>query len=143
MASVSPLMRTKAFLKPRGEITVLTFAHLTLYNLLMASENILTCNETFNDLKELLVPGSSLGGSRPKASVIDEGNLCIAKFPKQNDDAVRWEAVALTLAQQAGLHVQQWKLVTVITKLVLLAKRFDRCGEKRIPFFSAKALHPR
>ena len=36
MASVSPLMRTKAFLKPRGEITVLTFAHLTLYNLLMA-----------------------------------------------------------------------------------------------------------
>ena len=113
---------------------------MTLSKLLMASENILACNETFNDLKELLIPGSSLGGSRPKASVIDEGNLCIAKFPKQNDDAVRWEAVALTLAQQAGLHVQQWRLVTVITKLVLLAKRFDRYGEKRIPFFSAMTM---
>ena len=74
---------------------------MTLSKLFMASESILACTETFNDLKELLIPGSSLGGSLPKAYVIDEGNLCIAKFPKQNDDAVRWKAVALTLAQQS------------------------------------------
>ena len=95
--------------EPKGDFLTQTGKKIppltTLSNLLMASENVLACNETFNDLKELLIPGSSLGGSRPKASVIDEGNLCIAKFPKQNDDAVRWEAVALTLAQQAGLRV--------------------------------------
>lgn len=33
-------------------------------------------------IAQLVQPGSSLGGARPKASVLDENkNLCIAKFP--------------------------------------------------------------
>ncbi len=60
------------------------------------------------DLRLLLAPGSSLGGARPKASVIDkDGSLPIAKFP-QHDDTTRvslWEAVALKLAAQAGIPV--------------------------------------
>ncbi|MFQ6723381.1 MAG: type II toxin-antitoxin system HipA family toxin [Opitutales bacterium] len=130
--------------EPKGDFLTQTGKKIpsimTLSKLLMASENVLTHNETFSDLKELLIPGSSLGGSRPKASVVDGKNLYIAKFPKQNDNAVHWEAVALTLAQQAGLRVQQWRMVTINNKLVLLAKRFDRQGEKRIPFFSAMTL---
>lgn len=58
---------------------------------------------SYNDIRELLAPGSSLGGARPKASVIDKaGNLCIAKFPKKDDsnNNVLWEAVALTLAEK-------------------------------------------
>ena len=57
-----------------------------LPKLLKASENLLEDKNTASSLKLLLEPGSSLGGARPKASVIDNhGNLCIAKFPKKND----------------------------------------------------------
>ncbi len=117
---------------------------LALPKLLAASERVLEARESYNDLKELLVPGSSLGGARPKASVIDkEGNLRIAKFPKRNDDNnnVLWEAVALSLAQEAGLYVEEWELCEVMgNKSVLLLKRFDRCGKLRLPFISAMSM---
>lgn len=82
-----------------------------LPKLLTASEKVIDDDAFFNDIKELLISGSSLGGARPKASVIDkQGNLCIAKFPKKDDNNnnVLWEAVALTLAKNAGLKVQEW-----------------------------------
>ena len=130
--------------EPKGDFLTQTGKEfptlMNLSKLFMASENILACTETFDDLKELLIPGSSLGGSRPKASVMDDGNLRIAKFPKQNDNAVRWEAVALILAQQAGLRVQKWRFVIGLLDVFLSAERFDRCGKKRIPFFSAMTM---
>lgn len=114
-----------------------------LPRLLAASERIIDDDASFNDIKELLIPGSSLGGARPKASVIDKtGNLCIAKFPKKDDNNnnVLWEAVALILAEKAGLKVQKWQLTQALSKSVILLKRFDREGNRRIPFISAMSM---
>jgi serine/threonine-protein kinase HipA len=96
-----------------------------------------------DDLRLLLAPGSSLGGARPKASVVDkDGQLAIAKFP-QHGDAVHvalWEAVALTLAAQAGLPTPDWRIEKVADRDVLVLRRFDRRGNVRIPFLSAMSL---
>lgn len=116
---------------------------VNLPKLLAAAENIANENEDFEDIKLLLIPGSSLGGARPKASVVDkEGNLCIAKFPKNSDthNLVLWEAVALTLAKNAGLHTQEWALEKIRDKDVIIMKRFDRAGKIRIPFLSAMSM---
>lgn len=95
------------------------------------------------DLRLLLAPGSSLGGARPKASVVDkDGQLAIAKFPQHGDlfPVSRWEAVALTLAQQAGIPTPEWRLERIADRDVLLLRRFDRYGDRRIPFLSAMSL---
>lgn len=114
-----------------------------LPRLLAASERVLEERETTDDLRLLLAPGSSLGGARPKASVRDEGgSLLIAKFPARADayDVVRWEAVALTLASQAGIEVPEFRLETVADKPVLVLRRFDREGGRRRPFLSAMSM---
>ncbi|RAI16160.1 MAG: type II toxin-antitoxin system HipA family toxin [Candidatus Melainabacteria bacterium] len=114
-----------------------------LAKLLAASEKVVALEEKDIDLQLLLAPGSSLGGARPKASVIDKnGNLCIAKFPKKDDytNNVIWEAVALTLARQCGLNTQEWSLEKVGKKQVIIMKRFDRDGHRRIPFLSAMSM---
>ena len=91
-----------------------------------------------------LAPGSSLGGARPKASVLNEaGDLCIAKFSKHDDEysLIAWEAVALQLAQLAGLRVPEHKLITVQGKHVLLLRRFDRTPDGgRLPYISTMTL---
>ncbi|MGA2128771.1 MAG: type II toxin-antitoxin system HipA family toxin [Xanthobacteraceae bacterium] len=96
-----------------------------------------------DDLRLLLAPGSSIGGARPKASVIDrDGQLVIAKFP-QHGDLIRvtvWEAVALTLAAHAGIATPDWRLEKVADRDVMLLRRFDRRGNARIPFLSAMSL---
>lgn len=111
--------------------------------LLVAAENIENEKENFEDIKLLLMPGSSLGGARPKASIIDkDNNLCIAKFPKNSDayNLVLWEAVALTLAKNAGINTQEWHLEKIGNKDVIIMKRFDRKGKIRIPFLSAMSM---
>ena len=116
---------------------------IRLPELLSAAEKIDEHLETSEDLKLLLAPGSSLGGARPKASVIDrEGDLCIAKFPKKDDygNTVLWEAVALTLAKDSGINVPSWQIKEVMGKSVIIIKRFDRDKNKRIPFASAMTL---
>lgn len=95
-------------------------------------------------LKQLLRPGSSLGGARPKATVMDpKGQLWIAKFPSKNDDnnTGAWEKVVHDLAHMCGLNVPESKLET-FSKLgsTFLVKRFDRDGNKRIHFASAMTL---
>ncbi len=95
------------------------------------------------DLKLLLAPGSSLGGARPKASIIDrDDHLAIAKFPK-NDDTFPvspWEATALSLAAKAGIKTTDWRMETVADRTVLLLRRFDRRDGQRIPFLSAMSM---
>ncbi len=116
---------------------------IQLPQLLAASDKIHTDSQTYSDLKLLLAPGSSLGGARPKATVIDKmGNLCIAKFPKIDDEGnvVLLEALALTLAKKAGLNTPAWQLVKANGKDVLVIHRFDREKEHRIPFASAMTL---
>jgi len=116
---------------------------IKLPQLLSAAEKFMDDSETAADLKLLLAPGSSLGGARPKASVIDKGGaLAIAKFPRKDDenDVVRWEAVALALTQSAGIKTQKWRLEKILDKYVLIVKRFDRTETNRIPFLSAMAM---
>ena len=116
---------------------------IKLGRLLQASERIQADRFDDDDLKMIFAPGSSLGGARPEASVVDaHGQLMIAKFPKLDDgvDIALWEAVALTLAHRAGIRVAPFELKSVGGRSVLLSRRFDREGEARLPFISAMAL---
>lgn len=114
---------------------------VALPRLLAAADRVADDND--DDIRFLLAPGSSLGGARPKASVIDtDGSLAIAKFPQKNDtgDMVSWEAVALTMAEKAGISVHGWRKENVAGRPVLLLRRFDRQGTIRIPFLSAMSM---
>ena len=88
--------------------------------------------------------GSSLGGARPKASVVDpDGELWIAKFPSLKDaiDVGAWEMVVHDLARQAGLKVPPCQTAKFFsTQHTFLTKRFDREGTSRIHFASAMTL---
>lgn len=93
----------------------------------------------------LMAPGSSLGGARPKASVLDaKGQLWIAKFPGRNDtkDVGAWEKMAHALAVQAGLQVADAMTGTYYSKQhTFLTKRFDRnANGDRTHFASAMTL---
>lgn len=114
-----------------------------LPKLLSAAEHVLEESDTDEDLRLLMAPGSSLGGARPKASVrASDGHLLIAKFPRPDDEfnAVMWEAVALELAREAGITVAAGRVEVVANKPVLLSRRFDRSGPRRIPFLSAMSM---
>jgi serine/threonine-protein kinase HipA len=116
---------------------------IDLSKLLSAAEHVIEDDESEDDLKLLLAPGSSLGGARPKASVREkDGRLAIAKFPRKDDEfsTVLWEAVALDLAAKAGIAVAQSRVEKIGAKPVLLVQRFDRAGARRIPFLSAMSM---
>jgi serine/threonine-protein kinase HipA len=116
---------------------------IELPRLLSAAQRVLSDTDSDEDLRLLLAPGSSLGGARPKASVLDrDSHLAIAKFPNKGDEVntVLWEAVALTLAQKAGIAVPAWRLQTVAGRPVLLLRRFDREEGTRVPFLSAMSM---
>lgn len=118
-------------------------ALVELGRLLRSTERIFRDEETDEDLQLIFAPGSSLGGARPKASVIDQhGWLSIAKFPKETDDysMETWEEIALRLAERAGIVTPRHELIHVAGKAVLLSRRFDRTVNGRIPFLSAMAL---
>lgn len=94
---------------------------------------------------QLIQPGTSLGGARPKAGVLDDsGNLCIAKFPSRKDDydTGLWEHFSHLLARKAGINAAQTKVLGGLGKYhTLLSKRFDRTDEgKRIHFASSMSL---
>lgn len=95
-------------------------------------------------LAQLLHPGTSLGGARPKASVIDEdGSLTVAKFPSRKDDydVARWEHFCHVMGRKAGLNVAETRTINGEAYHILLSKRFDRNGQgKRIHFASALTL---
>lgn len=93
-------------------------------------------------LRMLVAPGGSLGGARPKASVVDaQGHLHIAKFPSSRDDydVGGWEMVANALATGCGLNVvaaQARKFAS--DHHCFMVRRFDRTDEgKRLHFASA------
>ena len=93
----------------------------------------------------LITPGSSLGGARPKASVLDdEQHLWIAKFPSSKDshDIGAWEKVVHEIAQNVGLNVPETKASVFSSRQhTFLSKRFDRTEKgKRIHFASAMTL---
>lgn len=102
-------------------------------------------DEKLKWLNMLMAPGSSLGGARPKASVLDtKGELWIAKFPSKNDnrDIGAWEMVVHELALLAGLNVAESMTGTYYSKQhTFLTKRFDRNAKgERTHFASAMTL---
>jgi serine/threonine-protein kinase HipA len=116
---------------------------IELPRLLSAAEHVMEEKDTEEELRMLFAPGSSLGGARPKASVREkDGHLAIAKFPRKDDEinTVVWEAVALSLAQKSGIPVPKFRVENIAGKSVLLLRRFDRDGERRIPFLSAMSM---
>jgi len=114
-----------------------------LGRLLAASERILQNKELDQDILDLVAPGASLGGARPKASVVDtDGKLMIAKFPSPTDewDVELWEFLAFQMAAKAGIPTPDVRLEKIGEKNVLLLHRFDRNSEERIPFLSAMSM---
>ena len=94
---------------------------------------------------QLVQPGSSLGGARPKANVIDtDKTLFVAKFPSRKDDydAGLWEHFSHLLAVKAGINAATTIVLTTGEKYhTLLSRRFDRTQDgKRIHFASAMTL---
>jgi len=102
-------------------------------------------NETIKKwITVLIAPGSSLGGARPKANVLDKDkNLWIAKFPSKTDttDKAAWEYLAYKLALNAGINMAKSKIEKISgTYHTFLTRRFDRENNKRIHFASAMTM---
>lgn len=96
-------------------------------------------------IRQLILPGTSLGGARPKAVVTDENDvLYMAKFPSRKDDydVALWEHLCHLLAVKAGIHAADTKVLGTGEKYhVLLSRRFDRTPDgRRIHFASAMTL---
>lgn len=96
-------------------------------------------------LTQLVQPGSSLGGARPKASVVDTDKvLYVAKFPSRKDDynAGLWEHFCHLLAKKAGINAASTQVISTSDKYhTLLSRRFDRTDDgRRIHFASAMTL---
>jgi serine/threonine-protein kinase HipA len=95
-------------------------------------------------IRVLLAPGASLGGARPKATVVDaENQLWIAKFPSVKDrrDVGAWEFVVQRLAARARLRVPRVEIRRFAhTEHTYLVRRFDRHQAQRIHFASAMTL---
>ncbi len=106
-------------------------------------------NDSDNDevrkwLAVLMAPGSSLGGARPKANIMDEhGNLWIAKFPSKNDntDKGTWEFLAYQLAINCGIEMAQSRIEKITGNYhTFFTQRFDRVEGDRIHFSSSMTM---
>lgn len=96
-------------------------------------------------IQQLVHPGSSLGGARPKAGVRDtDGCLYVAKFPSRNDDydVSLWEHLSHQLAKKAGVNAAETSVISTDGKYhTQISKRFDRTADgRRIHFASAMTL---
>ncbi len=114
-------------------------------SLQLEREDAINDPEYLKWLSILIAPGSTLGGARPKASVVDpEGALWIAKFPSSGDDrnVGAWEKVIHTLAGIAGVQMAPGEAKRFNSKHhTFLNKRFDRTNkDERIHFASAMTL---
>jgi len=115
---------------------------------LQHAAEVLESEEDSNAVKKwfaiLMAPGSSLGGARPKANVVDEsGDLWIAKFPSQGDtvNKAAWEFLAYKLAISAGIEMAESRIEKISGKYhTFFTKRFDRLNGERIHFASAMTM---
>jgi serine/threonine-protein kinase HipA len=125
-----------------GERT--TPAFLELEQILLASRAVEMSQETAADLAYLQGKGTSLGGMRPKCTILDsDGALSLGKFPSINDEraVTRGEVLALRLAKLAGIDSAQARIVMVQDQPVSMIRRFDRTPQQnRIPYISGATL---
>jgi len=116
---------------------------IELGQLLSATRAVETHTETDADLAYLRGRGTSLGGLRPKCTVVDEvGRLSIGKFPSVADErsVTQCEVLAMQLAKRAGLHVAEARLVDSDGSPVALITRFDRVDDRRVMYVSAATM---
>jgi serine/threonine-protein kinase HipA len=117
---------------------------IELKQLLTATHAVETESETAADLAYLRGRGTSLGGLRPKCTVVDDdGRLAVGKFPSVKDEraVTRGEVLAMQLAKASGLQVAESWLVNSEGVPVALIRRFDRTKDGgRIPYISAATL---
>lgn len=117
---------------------------LELPQLLCATRAVETDSETAADLAYLRGRGTSLGGLRPKCTVIDDdGRLAIGKFPSVADErpVTKGEVLAMQLARAAGIDVAEARLLDSDGAPVALIRRFDRTVTGgRLPFISAATM---
>ena len=121
-----------------------TPAFLELEQILLASRAVEMSQETAADLAYLQGKGTSLGGMRPKCTILDaDGALSLGKFPSINDEraVTRGEVLALRLAKLAGIDSAQARIVMVQDQPVSMIRRFDRTPQQnRIPYISGATL---
>lgn len=117
---------------------------LELGHLLAASRAVEMNQETAADLAYLRGRGTSLGGLRPKCTVIDaDGNLSIGKFPSVADEraVTKGEVLAMQLAADAGINTAAARLVDSDGASIALIRRFDRTKDgARTPYISAATM---
>ncbi len=117
---------------------------IELGQLLSASRAVEMNKETAADLAYLRGRGTSLGGMRPKCTVIDSnGALSIGKFPSISDEraVTKGEVLALTLARKAGIQAADARIVESEDEPVALIRRFDRRNNgDRVMYVSAATM---
>ena len=117
---------------------------LDLMRIFQASRAVEKGQETIADLRYLQGKGTSLGGMRPKCTVVDaDGWLAIGKFPSVGDarSVTRGEVLALKLAEKAGIDVAPARIVQLDEVPVAVIRRFDRdADDNRVPYQSAASL---
>jgi len=117
---------------------------IDLRALLSATRAVETNTETAADLAYLRGRGTSLGGLRPKCTVVDDdGALSIGKFPSVGDEraVTKGEVLALQLAKAAGINAAEARLVYSDKYPVALIRRFDRAATGgRVMYISAATL---
>jgi serine/threonine-protein kinase HipA len=115
-----------------------------LERLAAASRAVELSQETAEDLQYLQGRGTSLGGMRPKCTLLDtDGTLAIGKFPSIDDarDVTRGEVLALLLANRAGIEAASARITVVGSSPVAVIRRFDRTpGHARIHYLSAGSM---
>lgn len=121
-----------------------TPAFFELEKILLASRAVELSQETAEDLAYLQGKGTSLGGIRPKCTILDmDGALSLGKFPSVNDErsVTRGEVLALQLARLAGIDSAPARIVMVQDQPVAMIRRFDRTPDQnRIPYISGASL---
>lgn len=117
---------------------------LELEKILYASRAIELNQETTEDLAYLLGKATSLGGMRPKCTLLDsDGALSLGKFPSVTDEraVTKAEVLALELAHAAGIDAASARVVNVGKHAVAVIRRFDRgVNGVRIPYMSGATL---
>lgn len=117
---------------------------IELERIFQASRALEQGRESTEDLRYLQGKGTSLGGMRPKCTIVDEdGRLAIGKFPSVGDarSVTRGEVLALKLASRAGIDTCAARIVKLDGTSVAVIRRFDRDGaDGRIPYQSAASL---
>lgn len=110
--------------------------------------SLIETNEDTDEVRKwltmLMAPGSSLGGARPKANILDgQGHPWIAKFPSNNDaiDKGAWEYLAYRLAVDARIEMAECRIQKIAGKHhTFFTRRFDRDRLARIHFASAMTM---